>query len=84
MSQRPADQRADLVSQTEICRQLGISDQTWLRWRKARMTPEAIMLPSGRSKWRREDIDRLAGKFADEPTATRRRFQAVYAVKRSA
>lgn len=33
-----------------------------MRWRKAGRTPEAVTLPSGRRKWRREDIDTLAGK----------------------
>jgi len=53
---------ADLLTQVQVCAQLGISDQTWMRWRAARRTPEPVTLPSGRLKWRREDIDRLAGR----------------------
>jgi len=53
---------ADLLTQVEVCRILGISDASWMRWRAARRTPEPVTLPSGRLKWRREDIDRIAGK----------------------
>jgi predicted DNA-binding transcriptional regulator AlpA len=51
----------DLLTQEQVCRKLGISNDTWTRWRKAGRTPKAVELPSGRRKWRREDIDRLAG-----------------------
>lgn len=55
---------ADLLSQPQIARRLGISTDTWLRWRKAGLVPEAVVLPSGRRKWRREDIDEMAGEPA--------------------
>lgn len=66
----------DLLSQTEICANSGISVQTWWRWRQAGLVPEAVVLPSGRLKWRREDIDRL---FRKRPTAAplRRYFTSV-------
>lgn len=52
----------DLLTQEQVCRRLGISADTWTRWRKALRTPACVTLPSGRRKWRREDIDALAGK----------------------
>lgn len=52
----------DLLNQQQVCGKLGISYQTWIRWRKAGRTPQAVTLPSGRLKWRRDDIDAMAGK----------------------
>lgn len=52
----------DLLNQRQVCGKFGISDQTWIRWRKAGRTPAAVTLPSGRLKWRRDDIDAMAGK----------------------
>lgn len=72
---RHAD-RADLLSQTQLCRVLGISASTWIRWRASKLTPEAVVMPSGRLKWRREDIDALAGKPVERPG--RRYFAAVH------
>jgi predicted DNA-binding transcriptional regulator AlpA len=60
----------ELLTQVQVCAQLGISDQTWIRWRAARRTPEAVVMPSGRLKWRRVDIDALAGKSV-EPSGRR-------------
>jgi predicted DNA-binding transcriptional regulator AlpA len=51
----------DLLTQVAVCDRLGISIDTWWRWRKAGLTPEAVTLPSGRLKWRRSDIDRMSG-----------------------
>jgi predicted DNA-binding transcriptional regulator AlpA len=64
----------DLLSQIEVCRRLGISDQTWMTWRKAGKTPEAITLPSGRRKWRVSDIDVMVGRPIER--AGRRYFAA--------
>lgn len=75
----------ELLTQTQVCARLGISDATWWRWRTAKRTPDAVVLPSGRLKWRREDIDRLAGAVVEDPLPARRRyFQSAYAAKRSA
>jgi predicted DNA-binding transcriptional regulator AlpA len=52
---------SDLLRQIDVCARLGISDQTWMRWRKAGRVPDAVVLPSGRLRWRRDDIERLAG-----------------------
>jgi len=65
----------DLLTQVQVCARLGISDQTWMRWRKAGRTPEPVTLPSGRRKWRQEDIERLVG--APQPIARRHYFGAV-------
>lgn len=56
---------ADLLTQTQVCARLGISDETWRRWRKAGRTPEQVQLP-GRPRWRRRDIDRLVGPVTRE------------------
>lgn len=66
--------RPDLVTQTEICARLGITAQTWIRWRAAKRTPEAIRMPSGRFRWRRADIDALVG---NPETPERRPFELV-------
>lgn len=68
---RDAD-RPDVLSQVEVCARLGISDQTWMRWRAAKRTPDAVTMPSGRLKWRTADIDALAGTEPERPG--RRRF----------
>lgn len=74
---------ADLFTQLQVCAQLGISDDTWMRWRKAGRTPDAITLPSGRLKWRRADIDRLAGK-PEERHGRRLHFGSVHGRKSAA
>jgi predicted DNA-binding transcriptional regulator AlpA len=66
----------ELLRQVDVCARLGISDQTWMRWRAARRTPEAVVMPSGRLKWRADDIDALAGKPVERPG--RRYFASVY------
>lgn len=48
-----------LLRQVEVCARLGISDETWRRWRKARIAPMPVDLP-GAKRWRAEDIEALA------------------------
>lgn len=67
----------DLLTQVEVCRRLGISDETWMRWRKAGKAPEGVTMPSGRVKWRTADIDRLT-HTPTERTGSRRYFGSVY------
>ena len=77
---QPAHRRMDgpdLLRQIDVCRILGISDQTWMRWRKAGRTPDAVTLPSGLRKWRRSDIEALAGRPL-ESSGRRRYFASVY------
>jgi hypothetical protein len=64
-----------LLRQVDVCRRLGISDQTWMNWRKAGRTPEAIVMPSGLLRWRVVDIARLEGTPV-EPERGRQYFQA--------
>lgn len=64
----------DLLSQVEVCRRLGISDQTWMRWRKAGRTPAAVTLPSGRLKWRLVDIDAITRSVTPAAPPRRRHF----------
>lgn len=49
----------DLLRQVDICAYLGITADTWISWRKAGLTPEAVVYPSGRLRWRRADIEAL-------------------------
>lgn len=66
--------RPDVLTQVRVCARLGISDETWRRWRVARKTPEAIRMPNGRLVWRTADIDRMVGQ---EPArSSGRRFFA--------
>lgn len=51
-------QRPELLTQIQICRRLGISDETWRRWRKRRLTPEPVEMP-GRPRWRASEIDQF-------------------------
>ena len=51
----------DLLTQGQVCRMLGISDETWRRWRAAGRTPQQVDLP-GHPRWRRDDIEALAGQ----------------------
>lgn len=74
---------SELLRQVDVCQQLGISDQTWMRWRAAGLTPEAVVMPSGRLKWRRADIDRLAGKPEERP-GRRLHFGSVHGRKSAA
>jgi predicted DNA-binding transcriptional regulator AlpA len=62
---------ADLLTQKQVCQRLGISEDTWTRWRKAQRVPEAVTLPSGRRKWRVADIDAM---LQVRPVSARRRF----------
>ena len=70
----------DLLTQKQVCQRLGISPDTWTRWRKAGHVPEAVTLPSGRRKWRVADIDAffLRGR-AIESAPRRRYFRSVQA-----
>lgn len=61
----------DLLTQVQVCQRLGISDQTWMRWRKAGRVPDPVVLPSGRRKWRAADITAL---IDPRPVSSRRRF----------
>lgn len=65
----------ELLSQIEVCRRLGISDETWRRWRKAGKTPLPVVLP-GRLKWRVIDIDAFTQQTVTERPSHRRYFAA--------
>lgn len=77
--QQPAGEGdgADLLTQVQVCRKLGISDETWRRWRRALRTPLAVTMPSGRLKWRASEIAGLEGYVRDERAAGRRYFGSV-------
>lgn len=49
----------DLLTQLEVCQRIGISDETWRRWRKRGLTPAPVqnLPPHSRPKWRVADID---------------------------
>jgi len=49
----------DVLTQTQICRRLGLSDETWRRWRARGITPPRVALP-GHPRWTRADIDAFA------------------------
>jgi predicted DNA-binding transcriptional regulator AlpA len=61
-----------LLSQIQVCRRLGISDETWRRWRAAGRVPVPVAVPGARLRWRVVDIERLeAGEVV---TSGRRSF----------
>jgi predicted DNA-binding transcriptional regulator AlpA len=63
----------EFVTQMQICRRLGITDETWRRWRAAGKTPDPVALP-GRPRWRASEIEAfLRGRVAD-PKAPRVHF----------
>lgn len=68
---------ADLMTQKQVCQRLGISEDTWTRWRKAQRVPEAVALPSGRRKWRRSDIDAMLQVRLSSVSGRRRFFGSV-------
>jgi hypothetical protein len=47
-----------LIRQAHICLRLGISDETWRRWRAAGLVP-APVTTHGRPRWRVVDIERI-------------------------
>jgi hypothetical protein len=60
----------EFLTQIQICRRLGITDETWRRWRAAGKTPAPLDLP-GHPRWRAADIERfLQGRKADPKTRT--------------
>lgn len=74
-----------LLTQGQICRRLGISDETWRRWRAQGRAPRQVDgFPRKRPRWRLADIeafergDRLpvTGKRTYFGTAVRRRTAA--------
>jgi len=46
----------DLLSVEEVCRQLGVSADTWYKWRAKRITPRLIRLPNGSYRVRAADL----------------------------
>lgn len=46
-----------LLRQFEICQRLGISDQTWMNWRKRGRAPEPVRDVPGVPRWRVSDIE---------------------------
>lgn len=53
---------ADLYTQIQICRRLGISDESWRRWRARGITPPKVELP-GHPRWRVVDVEAfIAGR----------------------
>jgi predicted DNA-binding transcriptional regulator AlpA len=69
-----------LISGTEICRRLGISDETWRRWRAAGKAPAPIGLP-GRPRWRVSDIDAFTQQAVPVRPSHRRYFAAARVVR---
>jgi hypothetical protein len=50
-----SNQAPEFLTQIQICRRMGICDETWRRWRQRGLTPAPAPLP-GRPRWRVEDI----------------------------
>jgi len=48
----------ELLTVEEVCRRLGISADTWYKWRARRVTPALIRLPNGSHRVRVTDLDR--------------------------
>lgn len=46
----------EFLRQSDICRWLGISDETWRRWRQAGRVPRPVDLP-GAPRWSRRDLE---------------------------
>lgn len=46
-----------LLTQTEICRRLGICDETWRKWRAAKRVPLPVPNIPGAKRWRLSDIE---------------------------
>jgi predicted DNA-binding transcriptional regulator AlpA len=46
----------ELLRVVDICARLGVSDETWRRWRLNGLAPTPVRLP-GRPRWRVEDIE---------------------------
>ena len=64
-----------LLSQIEIARRFGKSDEWWRRRRQAGTAPQPITL-DGRPLWREQDIDAFAARIAAPCQSPRRRFFA--------
>lgn len=67
-----AHEPSEFLRQFEICREFGISDETWRRWVRSGVAPQPIHLP-GRPRWRRDDIRRFKQGRA-QAVAGRREF----------
>lgn len=70
-----------LLRQVEVCNRLGISDETWMRWRRLKKAgkanyqcvPDPVPSSPAVKKWRESDIEALlAGEFS--PIAMPRRY----------
>ena len=46
----------DLLTVEEVCRRLGVSADTWYKWRARRITPKLIRLPNGSYRVRTKDL----------------------------
>jgi len=56
--------RPELIGQTAICKRLGISDETWRKWRKRGIAPRPVV-PGYQPRWNVADIDAfVAGSSA--------------------
>ena len=71
MSRVVSVEGARWLRQVEICRRLGISDETWRRWRASGHAPEPVAGP-GVPRWRVEDIDAFERGRAEQ--SARRTF----------
>jgi predicted site-specific integrase-resolvase len=69
-----------LLSGIDICRRLGISDETWRRWRAAGKAPAPVGLP-GRPRWRVVDIDAFTQQAVPARPSHRRYFAAAARVR---
>jgi hypothetical protein len=49
-------QAPKLMTQIQICREWGICDETWRRWRVRGLTPAQVDLP-GRPRWMRSEVE---------------------------
>lgn len=62
------------MRQSELCRYLGISDKTWIRWRAAGAVEPPVNLP-GAKKWKNEYIEQIK-QGEVRPSGQGRRFFA--------
>lgn len=76
-AQHRPHQSPTVLTQRDICQRLGISDETWRRWRTSGRAPAPLPnFPPRRPRWRTQDIEDIEhGRVVVGPT-TRRYFTA--------
>jgi hypothetical protein len=73
----------ELIGQLALCRRFGISDDTWRRWRAARLTPEPVDLP-GRPRWLLSEIEAFFLRGRRRPEGGRSFFGSAVRRRRAA